>query len=72
MSVASCVEHYNDVVGCGEWDVLAVSEAVQEAKEAHYQELTADGISAFPGARALILEALSLGIAVGVGSSGMI
>jgi hypothetical protein len=31
-------------------DVAAIAAAVGEAKEGHYQQLTADGIQALPGA----------------------
>ena len=71
MSVRSCVEYYNRTAAEGAWDIAAVAEAVQKAKEELYQQLTATGIDAFGGAKALILEARSLGIVVGVGSSGV-
>jgi hypothetical protein len=70
MSVRSCVEYYNRNVGNMALDVDAVAAEVQAAKEPLYQELTAGGISACDGARPLILEAKSVGVAIGVGSSG--
>lgn len=71
MTVASCVQYYNSTVGGGTWDVDVVTRKVLAAKEGLYEKLAADGIQAFAGARALILEAKSLGISIGVGSSGV-
>jgi beta-phosphoglucomutase-like phosphatase (HAD superfamily) len=71
MTVASCVQYYNDTVGGGTWDVQVVTRKVLAAKDELYEKLTAEGIQAFAGARALILEAKSLGISIGVGSSGV-
>jgi beta-phosphoglucomutase-like phosphatase (HAD superfamily) len=71
MSVKSCVEYYNGTVGYGTWDIESVARRAQLEKETIYQELTADGIQAFSGARALLLEARSLGVSVAVGSSGV-
>lgn len=51
-------------------DTAALAARVKEAKDAHYRELTADGIPAFDGAARLIRRARASGIAVGVGSSG--
>lgn len=70
MSVASCIDYYNRACAAGAWDVDVVAAKVLAVKEGHYKELTAQGIEAFKGARALVLEARALGMRVGVGSSG--
>lgn len=70
MSVQSCVDYYNGTAGPGDWDIGTVAAEVQEVKGRLYHELTAGGIQAFSGARALIMEARSLGMTVGLASSG--
>jgi dual specificity phosphatase 12 len=50
--------------------VADVAARVLAAKEAHYCELTAGGIAAFPGAADIFRAALAAGMAVGVASSG--
>lgn len=70
MDVRSGIAYYNTTVGGGVWDVDAVAAQVLQVKEGHYRELTAAGIAAFSGVRALAVHARTLGIAIGVGSSG--
>ncbi|KAF6264080.1 HAD-like domain-containing protein [Scenedesmus sp. NREL 46B-D3] len=71
MDVRGCIEHYKQTLGRDDWqDVPAIAAAVAEAKEGHYQQLTAAGITALPGAAALIQSAKQLGLPVGVASSG--
>lgn len=69
MSVAGAVGHYAKTIA-PEWDVEDVAARVQTVKEGHFHELTEPGLAAFGGIRALILEARSLGMVVGIGSSG--
>ena len=70
MSVAGAVAHYAGTIA-PEWDVADVAARVQAVKEGHFHELTEPGLDAFSGIRALILEARSLGMVVGIGSSGV-
>lgn len=71
MSVHSCIEHYNNTLAAGEWEVAEIATQVTAVKERWYAQLTAQGIKAFDGAKALIVEAKMLGVAIAVGSSGV-
>lgn len=70
MDVKSCVEHYNRTCGPGSWDVADVEHRVAAVKERCYRELTAGGIEAMAGVRAVVKELESLGIRYAIGSSG--
>lgn len=59
------------IYSCRDWDVAEVTRQVLEAKEGIYKRLTQEtGINPFPGAEPLIRQAQSLGMPLGVGSSG--
>ncbi|WIA42276.1 hypothetical protein OEZ86_008291 [Tetradesmus obliquus] len=71
MDVAGCIRHYKAALNRDDWgDVAGIAAAVAAAKEGQYQQLTAAGIQALPGAAALIQSAQRLGLPVGVASSG--
>ncbi|PSC73919.1 Dual specificity phosphatase 12 [Micractinium conductrix] len=71
MDVLHCVEYYQKRFE--RWDsgaAVDVAAKVSNVKEPIYQQLTTAGIAAFPGVAALVQQAHSLGLAVGVASSG--
>ncbi|GMH41492.1 hypothetical protein BSKO_09402 [Bryopsis sp. KO-2023] len=72
MDIRTCLEHYARIYERADWmeDIEALLTKVSIAKEKAYKELTAAGISAFPGVSELIKKLMAFGVPFGVGSSG--
>ncbi|PNH01531.1 Protein CbbY, plasmid [Tetrabaena socialis] len=69
LDVRSCVAWYSKSNSKISIDPETVR-AIEVAKEAHYRELTRDGVPAFDGVARLMRRALAAGLRVGVASSG--
>ncbi|PNH01583.1 Protein CbbY, plasmid [Tetrabaena socialis] len=76
LDVRSCVAWYSNSKISDSKISISISidpdtvRAIEVAKEAHYRELTRNGVRAFDGVELLMRRALAAGLRVGVASSG--